>query len=137
MKISYLTKYILEMSEFNNENFTADDIHQIYASNENLSIMDIALITKITPDKIYKKLKAFFEEPKTLRGYRECKDYIKKQNNLSREIRSTQNEISRVRNEIDTLETTKKELEDTKKKQLEEYYSFVNSFDTDTDTEQF
>ena len=124
------------MSEFNNENFTANDIHQMYASNENLSIMDIAIITKITPDKIYKKLKTFFEEPKTLRGYRECKNYIKKQNNLSIEIRSTQNEISRIRNEIDTLENSKKKLEDTKKKQLEEYYSFVNSFENDSDREE-
>lgn len=123
------------MSEFNNEDFTVDDIHQIYISNENLSIMDIALITKITPDNVYKKLKPFFEEPKTLRGYRECKDYIKKQNNLSREIRNTQNEIYRIRNEITSLEDMKKELEDNKKKQLEEYYSFINNFNTDSDEE--
>jgi hypothetical protein len=143
MKISYLINYILEMSQFNiemdqinNENFTANDIHQIYASNENFDIMYIAKITKITPDKIYKKLKPFFEEPKTLRGYRECKDYIKKQNNLSREICNTQSEISRVRNEITSLKDIKKELEDNKKKQLEEYYSFKYSFNSEEGDEE-
>ena len=142
MKKSYLINYILEMYQFNlemdqinNENFTANDIHQIYASNENFDIMYIAKITKITPDKIYKKLKPFFEEPKTLRGYMECKDYIKKQNNLSKKIRNTQCEISRVRNKITSLEDIKKELEDNKKEQLEEYYIFKYSFNSEAEEE--
>ena len=125
------------MSNFSNENFTSDDIYQMYVSNENLSIMDIAVLTKIAPDRVYKNLKTFFEQPKNLRGYRECKDFIKKQNNLTSVIHNTQKEITKIRSEINILEDTKKELEETKKKQLEEYYSFINSlnsFDSDTDT---
>lgn len=126
------------MSNFNNENFTSQDIYQMYVSNENLSIMDIARLTKIAPDRIYKTLKTFFEQPKNLRGYRECKDFIKKQNSLTQEIHNTQKELMKIRNEMSILEDVKKELEDRKREQLEEYYSFINSlnsFDTDTDTD--
>jgi len=126
------------MSNFNNENFTSDDIYQMYVSNENLSIMDIAILTKVAPNRIYKKLKTFFEHPKNLRGYRECRDFIKKQNSLALEIHNTQKELINIRNEMSILEETKKELEDRKKKQMEEYYYFINSlnsFDSDTDTD--
>lgn len=110
----------------NNNLFTSDDIYQIYCSNEHINIMDLAILTKNFPQVIYKTLKPHFQQYKDLRGYREYRNFAKKQNELCIEIYNTQNELSNINSEIENLIIKKEELLKMKSIQKKEYLEFMN-----------
>lgn len=121
------------MASFNNNNennnnniFTSEDIYQIYCSNEHINIMDLAILTKKFPQVIYKTLKPRFERPKDLRGYREYKNYYKKHNELSNNIRETHDELIDVNCKLEELVLKKEQLLELKNNQKKEYLDFMN-----------
>ena len=115
------------MADFIPEIFTNDDIYEMYVSNEELTILDMAILTKLYPHIIYKILKTFFEKPKELRGYKEYRNFVKEQNELCLELHSINNDLNEVKQDIDNLMQKKQELADLKKEKLANYVSFMNS----------
>ena len=126
------------MADFIPEIFTDDDIYEMYVSNEELTILDIAILTKLYPHIIYKILKKFFEKPKELRGYKEYRNFVKEQNTLCLELHDIQNEIKRIKDEIEFLIKQKQELLDLKKEKLVNYVTYMNSMrGLDEDDEEY
>ena len=85
------------MADFIPEIFTNDDIYEMYVSNEELTILDMAILTKLYPHIIYKILKTFFEKPKELRGYKEYRNFVKEQNELCLKLHSINNDLKEVK----------------------------------------
>jgi hypothetical protein len=124
------------MADFIPDIFSNDDIYEMYVSNEELTILDMSILTKLYPHIIYKILKTFFEKPKELRGYKEYKNFVKKQNELCVELHSINNELKDVKQEIEFLLNKKQDLVNLKKAKLNNYISFMNSMRGLEETDQ-
>lgn len=125
------------MADFIPEIFTNDDIYEMYVSNEELTILDMSILTKLYPHIIYKILKTFFEKPKELRGYKEYRIFVKDQNELCLELHDIQKEIKNIKNEIEKLILQKNELLYLKKEKLSNYVKFMNSMRGIEDEEEY
>lgn len=125
------------MSEFTSEVFSSSDLYQIYVSNEELTILDMAILTKQYPQIIYKSLKTFFARPKELRGYKEYKNFVKEQNTLCLEIYSIENEFKMLTTAIEKLIQKREQVKDLKKEKLAYYIKYMNSMkDLEDDDEE-
>jgi hypothetical protein len=96
--------------------------------------MDLAVLTKKYPQFVYKKLKHYFDRPKDLRGYKEYRIFVKKQNELCIEMQNTQNELRETSAQLEELILKKEELCNLKNNQKKEYLDFMNKMSGQDDS---
>lgn len=116
------------------EDFTDKEYYEMYSSNLDFNIMEMAEVLSTFPEFLYSIIQEFSnQDKKEIRGYNEYKEYIKNHNNLCREIYKEKNKENEIENEIQILneqiqmlEEEKLSVKNEKKMKKKEYNLFMN-----------